>query len=242
MPKISPEVLAKLRAIDTPTICNLIELFDVRPRSMGYMDPRIKAVFPDLPPMVGFASTATHRSAGPPINYDPYSGLPAQIERFAELSGPPVVVFEDLDDPPVSATFGEVMCTSYQAFGAAGLITSGPGRDIKEVEAISFPLFTSGAVCAHGYTHIPNIGVPVHVGGIVVYPDDLLHGDLNGVTTIPHDIAAELADVAAEFYAAEAIKIEAGRNKRPFKEWLQAQKEGNALIGALRTRVSRKKG
>ena len=47
------------------------------------------------------------------------------MERFGELSGPPVVVFQDIDDPPVAATFGEVMCTTYQTFGAVALITSG---------------------------------------------------------------------------------------------------------------------
>ena len=42
-----------------------------------------------------------------------------------------MVVFQDLDDPPVSATFGEGMCSTYQAFGSVGLITSGGGRDIQ---------------------------------------------------------------------------------------------------------------
>jgi MFS family permease len=54
-PTISPEVIQKLRTFDTPTICNLVELFDVRPRNTGYMDARIGACFPDMPPAVGFA-------------------------------------------------------------------------------------------------------------------------------------------------------------------------------------------
>ena len=40
---VSPETLKKLGAFDTPTICNIIELFDVRPRNLGFMDARIKA-------------------------------------------------------------------------------------------------------------------------------------------------------------------------------------------------------
>ena len=242
MSEVSREVLEKLRKFDTPTICNLIELFNVRPRNLGYMDARIKAVYPDLPPMVGFAATATHRSAGPPVGYDPYQGLPLQLERFGELSGPPVVVFEDLDDPAAAASFGEVMCTSYKAFGAVGLITSGAGRDIDQVRVIDFPLFTNGALCAHGYTHIPDIHVPAHVGGIVVYPDDLLHGDLNGVTTIPLEIAAEVADIGDDYIAAEVIKIGVAQAENlSLKVWLEAQKEGNAQIASLRARVSRKR-
>src|SRR5207344_3344380 len=59
---VSKETLAKLTKFDTPTICNVIELFDIRPRNRGYMDGRIRAGFPELPPMVGFASTACFRS------------------------------------------------------------------------------------------------------------------------------------------------------------------------------------
>jgi len=96
---VSPIVLEKLRTFDTPTICNIIELFDVRPRDSGYMDGRIQAAFPEMPPVVGFAATATFRSAAPPRSLDGYGSLDEQIERFGELSGPPIVVFQDVDDP-----------------------------------------------------------------------------------------------------------------------------------------------
>src|SRR5439155_4021127 len=115
------------------------------------MDQRIQACYPKLPPMVGYAATATFRSAAPPRASNVYAGLAEQVASFAELPGPAVVVFQDLDDPVAAATFGEVMCTTYKAFGAAGLITSGTGRDLDQVEALAFPCFTSGTMCAHGY-------------------------------------------------------------------------------------------
>ncbi|GIX07677.1 MAG: hypothetical protein KatS3mg115_2080 [Candidatus Poribacteria bacterium] len=182
---LSQDHLERLRRYDTPTICNLIELFEVRPRTEGYMDARIRACFPELPPMVGFASTAAFRASMPPAGGEAYASIDDQIARFSELDGPAVVVFQDLDDPPVAATFGEVMCTTYRAFGAVGLITSGAGRDLEQVRALDFPVFTSGAICSHGYCHFLNVHLPVHVGGIVVRPNDLLHGDCNGVTTVP---------------------------------------------------------
>src|SRR5436305_542951 len=118
----SQAVLELLRRYDTPTVCNVIELFDLCSRTAGYMDRRIQACYPKLPPMVGYASTAYFRSAHSPRAGNVYSGLDAQVASFAELPGPAVVVFQDLDDPSASATFGEVMCTTYKAFGAAGLI------------------------------------------------------------------------------------------------------------------------
>src|SRR5437899_5806981 len=194
--------LELLRKFDTPTICNVVELYDLRPRTAGYMDKRIQACYPKLPPMVGYASTATFRSAAPPRAGDVYSGLAEQVASFAELPGPAVVVFQDLDDPVAAATFGEVMCTTYKSFGAVGLITSGAGRDLDQVEALGFPCFTSGTICAHGYCHIPSINVPVHVGGVTIHPGDLIHGDRNGVTTIPREVASEVAPACADLVEA----------------------------------------
>jgi regulator of RNase E activity RraA len=152
-----------LRQYDTPTICNVIELFDVRPRSAGYMDRRITCCFPEMPPMVGYAATATFRSAAPPRAGDAYSGLEDQVAAFSRIPGPPIVVFQDLDVPSAGATFGEIMCATYKAFGAVGLITSGTGRDLDQF-VHWIPGFTDGVACSHGYCHILSVHVPVHVG------------------------------------------------------------------------------
>ena len=134
---ISRETLQKLADIDTPTICNVIELYDIRPRDEGFMNGDIMPHFPSLPPMVGFAATAAFRSSAPPAGGGAYAGLEAQIEAFASLPRPAVVVFQDLDNPVVGATFGEIMCSTYQAFGSVGLITSGGGRDIDQIEPLN---------------------------------------------------------------------------------------------------------
>ena len=131
-------VLERLRQFDTPTICNVLELFDCRPRTAGYMDGRIQACYPKLPPMVGYACTATFRAGDPPRAGDVYAGLGKQVEAIAAMPGPAIVVFQDLDDPMTSATFGEVMCTTYKAFGCSGLITTGAGRDLDQVEVLDF--------------------------------------------------------------------------------------------------------
>ena len=99
------------------------------------------------------------------------------------------------------------MCTSYKSFGAKGLITSGAGRDFEQVKPLEFPVYCDGLICSHGYPQILDVHVPVHVGGIAIQPGDLIHGDANGVTTIPHDIAFEVAHLCEEFIAAEEILI-----------------------------------
>src|SRR5437588_682939 len=77
--------LELLRHYDTPTICNVVELFDLRPRTAGYLDGRVRACFPTMPPVVGYASTATFRSAAAPRAGNVYSGLAEQVAAFAEL-------------------------------------------------------------------------------------------------------------------------------------------------------------
>src|SRR5713226_4378129 len=203
VPQLSAADLALLRQYDTPTICNVIELFEIQPRTAGYMDSRIRACFPEMPPIVGYAATATIRGAFPKTQEPVYGSLDEQVARFSEIPGPPIVVFQDLDDPAVAATFGEIMCSTYQAFGAVGLITSGAARDLDQVRRLGFSAFSNGVICSHGYSHIVSIQIPVRVGGIAVQPGDLLHGDANGVTAVPHSIASEVAHVAAEYVAAE---------------------------------------
>ena len=237
-----PIDLTALAKFDTPTISNTIELFEVRPRTEGYMDGRIRACFPEMPPVVGYAATATMRCALPKREGDVYGSLDEQVARFAELPGPPVVVFQDLDDPPVAATFGEIMCTTYQAFGAAGLITSGAARDVDQVRRIGFPAFSNGVICSHGYSHIVDLHRTVRVGGLTIHPGDLLHADTNGVTTIPLEIADQIAAAAEEFVHAEAIVLDDLREGKPdVKRFSEARKGMMNALGALGKRVRGKK-
>jgi|NGEPerStandDraft_6_1074524.scaffolds.fasta_scaffold45580_2 4-hydroxy-4-methyl-2-oxoglutarate aldolase len=234
--------LVALAKFDTPTISNTIELFAVRPRTAGYMDGRVRACFPEMPPAVGYAATATMRCALPHQEGDVYGSLDQQVARFAELPGPPMVVFQDLDDPPVAATFGEIMCTTYRAFGAVGLVTSGGARDLDQVRRLGFPAFSNGVICSHGYSHIVDLHRPVRVGGLTIHPGDLVHADANGVATIPLEIAAEVAHAAVEFVAAEAILLDYLKTRTPephaFAEARRAMMDALAALSRRLRRVA----
>ncbi|MEX2306106.1 MAG: RraA family protein [Pirellulales bacterium] len=237
--QITAETLRKLAKYDTPTICNVIELFNIRPRDVGYMDARIRAAFPEMQPMVGFAATAAMRCASP-SNQSTYDVLEAQLKQFEGLAGPAVVVFQDLDDPPVGATFGEVMCSTYQAFGSVGIVTSGGGRDLAQVRALNFPVFSASTICSHAYTQIVDVGAPVRVGGLPVRTGDLLHGDCNGVSSIPLEIATEVADAADDFVAAEAHVLEYVKTsgEKTISELAARRRAMADAIATLRHRLS----
>lgn len=238
---VASATLEKLAKYDTPSICNVIELFDVRPRNQGYVGASIRCNFPELRPMVGFAATASFRADAPPAGGDAYGSLEAQLHQFGDLPGPPVVVFQDLDDPPVAAVFGEVMCSTYKAYGAVGLVTNGAGRDLDQVRAIRFPVFTGSTICSHAYCHILHLGLPVRIGGLMVNQADLLHGDANGVTDIPIGIADEVADVADEFLAAEEIMLDYVQTdgEKSIEKFSELRQEFQSVVSRLRKRVSR---
>lgn len=238
---INAKLLDRLVEFDTPTICNAIEMFAVRPRNAGYMDGRIRAAYPDLSPMVGLASTATFRASSSSGGMDAYLSLERQLAHIELLGAPTVVVYQDLDEPVVGATVGEVMCSLYQAFGATGLITSGGARDLAQVHALRFPLFMGATICSHAYCRTIDVGVPVQVGGLEVRPGDLLHGDGNGVTSIPLDIVDELPDVAREYVEAERPVIEYAQSpgQKNMAEMLERRRAMGGAIAALQRRVSR---
>ena len=205
------------------------------------MDHRVQSCFPDLPPMVGFASTLCFRSDAPPAGGDAYGSIQAQLELFEQLPGPAVVVFQDIDDPPVSAVFGEVMCSTYKAYGSVGLVTNGGGRDLEQVRALDYPAFTGSTICSHGYCHMLHLALPVRVGGLMVNQGDLLHGDGNGVTSIPPEIAAEVADIGDEFIAAEEIMLDYVKapGEKDREEFSRLREQFSEVVEQLKSRVAR---
>ena len=237
---VTQATLDKLAKFDTPTICNVIELFDIRPRNTGYMDHRVQCNFPELPPMVGYACTLQFRSDAPPVGGDASGSIGQQLEIFGELPGPAVVVFQDVDDPPVAAVFGEVMCSTYRAYGSVGLITNGGGRDLEQVRELKYPVFTGSTICSHGYCHMLHLGLPVRVGGLMVNQGELLHGDANGVTNIPGEIVSEVADISEDFVAAEAIMLDyvKGPGDKTVAEFNARREEFQAVVDKLKKRIT----
>ena len=239
---VSRETLEKLAQFDTPTICNVIELFDVRPRNTGFMDGRIRAGFPGAAADGRFRLHGRVPQRGPAGRAaTPTAASWTRSGSSRSLAGPAVMVFQDLDDPPVGATFGEVMCSVYKGFGSTGLITSGGGRDLLQVRALEYPVFTGSTICSHAYCHILHLGLPVRVGGLVVHQGDLLHGDANGVTGIPAEIAGEVADAAGEFCRSgeDRHRLRRGPGPKTIAGLAEARDQFTAALERLHRRVRR---
>ena len=189
---ISKETMAALAQIDTPSICNAIEGFNVRPKNEGFMLPEIKGVFRTLPPAVGYAVTgviSADRPEGRNVSREDWWDLIVSVPE------PRFIVLHDIDNPPLGAYWGEVQGNIHKALGAVGVATDGTVRDIDEVESLGFQFFAKEVSASHAYVHLVEIGIPVTVGGLTVNTGDLLHGDKHGVTNIPFEIAEQIPDM-----------------------------------------------
>lgn len=197
------EQLEELRQIDSPTISNAIEQLRVRPRLQGYAGWELRCAFPDLGSMVGYAVTCTADSTTASRVDD--RGLMRLWEAIEAAPKPAVVVIKDIGPERTrSCHMGEVMATTARALGAVGCVSDGGLRDVAEVRALGgFQYFCPGFVVSHGHPVICEVNVPVTVAGFDVRPGDLLHGDINGLLTIPHDIADQVAGEARKVREAE---------------------------------------
>src|SRR5690242_13914916 len=101
-PALSREQLDELRTLDTPTVCNALEVVAPERRGSGYTIRPLVCARPDLPPIVGYARTATIRAAHPSgrAATDDLALRLRYYRHVAEPPGPTVTVIEDLDDPP----------------------------------------------------------------------------------------------------------------------------------------------
>jgi regulator of RNase E activity RraA len=210
---IPADRLNALRQLDTCTVSNAIEVFDVRLRNEGFSNAAIRCMFEHLPPMLGYAVTAKVRSSSPPPVGHTYYDRTDWWNYIVTLPAPRVVVMQDVDSRPgMGSLLGAVHANILSALGCAGLVTNGAVRDLQEIEKIPFQVFAAHPAVSHAYVHIVDFGSPVEVGGLSIKTGDLVHGDRHGIQTIPIEIAARIPAVAARMIANEQKIIELCRS------------------------------
>lgn len=193
---IDAKLLDHLKAFDTPTICNALELVVPERRATGFTRQPFVCAFPSLAPIVGFARTATIRAATPPER--PAAELRAlRLDYYAYVAAaetPTIAVIEDLDPSPgFGAFWGEVNTAVHKGLGVLGCITNGSFRDLDMI-ATDFQLLGGSVAPSHAYVRVESFGQPVTVHGMAVAHDDLLHADRHGAVVIP---AAALTQLPA---------------------------------------------
>jgi regulator of RNase E activity RraA len=206
---LTPDEVAYLKRWDAPTVANAIETRSTRPRGEGFMSPRIRCIFPELGPLVGYAVTATIRASEPRKEGEAYVDRFEYYEHIQSLPAPRIMVIHDEDAPnPVGSFWGEVHGNLHQALGCAGVITDGGVRDLSPVRALRFHYFAAEVLVSHVHVHLVDFGKPVTVGGHTVRPGDLLFADEHGVIDIPHELAKAMGGMCHGVYQAERPAID----------------------------------
>jgi len=195
MPHIDLKNIGK---IDTCTVSNAIERLQARLRNEGQIPGSVThCMFPRLPPVIGYAVTASMRSADEPVAGRTYHENMAWWRFVKTVPAPRIMVVLDRDRSG-GALLGEMHALIAQALDCVAYVTNGGVRDLPAVEALGFQLFAGSVEVSHKYAHISEFGEPVELGGLTISPGDLLHGDRHGVHSIPLSIAAEIPAMVAK--------------------------------------------
>jgi 4-hydroxy-4-methyl-2-oxoglutarate aldolase len=181
-----------LKSIDTPTLANAVELTNRRPRHEGFTPLELRCLFPELGRMCGYAVTAQVETVNRTGSFD--------LDQFIELyklveaaPKPAVIVLQEIGGfGSYGAHCGEVMATFFTRLGAVGLVSDCGVRDLPEVRKLGFQYFARGSVASHAHFRIVRSNISVQILGMPVSPGDLLHGDENGLITVPQGLEDEL--------------------------------------------------
>ena len=214
MATIEEGLLDALRAIDTPTVCNALEVVAPKRRGFGYTVEPLVCTRPELGSMVGFARTAQIRAMHPSdlagaemrALQDAYYGYIDDGPR------PAIIVVQDLDGDSrgYGSFWGEVNSNIHNGLGCVGLVTDGSVRDLPDI-AEGFQMLAGRVGPSHAFVHPVGFGTPINVAGMRVRDGDLVHADQHGAVVIPADVASGVPDAAAKIARREAVIIKAAQ-------------------------------
>ncbi len=181
------DLIESLSHYSTPTICNAIEGLKSRLRNEGYtINANLTNHNPQPQSMVGYAITLKMRTSNPPMRGQSYVDREDWWEKVLSLPSPRIAVIKDIDTPPgIGSVVGIVHALIFKSLGCIGIVTNGAIRDVSLITKEKMHIYSSKLVPSHAYSHIVKVGAPVEIAGLTIKPGDLLHGDLNGIASVP---------------------------------------------------------
>jgi regulator of RNase E activity RraA len=188
--KMNISLLKKLQSVDTPTVCNAIEVAQGQRGFNQFTKGTMLISSSEDVAMVGYARTAQIAALAPPKeSASVIKQRRADYYRhMSEGPRPAIAVVEDIDYPhAIGAYWGEVNTTIHKAFGLGGALTNGVMRDLGDLPT-GFPVVAGSIGPSHGFVHVRSIGQPVTIFGMHVADGDLVHADRHGALVIPAEV------------------------------------------------------
>jgi len=230
--ELTASLVAELQTMDTPTVCNALELLVPQRRGYGFTVEPLVCIRPELRPMVGVARTATIRSAHPSdLSAEEALAFSDDYYRYIDDGPKPsVAVIQDIDaQRGYGSLWGEVNSAIHSGLGCAGLVTDGGIRDLPDI-APDFQMLAGRVIPSHAYVHVVDFARPVTVAGMRVRDGDLIHADQHGAVVIPLDVAGRVREAADQVIRKERVIIEAARQPGFNFEKLKAARDRQAEI------------
>jgi 4-hydroxy-4-methyl-2-oxoglutarate aldolase len=163
----------------------------------GLMRPYMRPIYP------------TARIAASAVTVSCQPGDNLMIHAAVEVCQPGDVLVVITTSESTDGMFGELLATSCQAHGIAGLVIDAGVRDVAEITTMNFPVW-SKAISAQGALKASpgSVNIDIVCAGALVRPGDVIVGDQDGVVVVKREAAAEVARLGAERLAKEQISRE----------------------------------
>ncbi|MEM9603519.1 MAG: RraA family protein [Pseudomonadota bacterium] len=206
-------LLDLLRRVDTPTVCNAIEVAEGKRGFDRFTRGTVLASAPTAGAVVGQARTAKIAAVAPPSEAPEVirARRMAYYRHMSEGPRPALAVVEDVDHPScIGAYWGEINTTVHKGFGLAGALTNGVMRDLGDMPD-GFPVIAGSIGPSHGFVHVREIDTPVTVFGLTVHPAEWVHADRHGAVVIPEPVLPALHDAILKMQATEQLVLEPAR-------------------------------
>lgn len=210
---MTPSLLKLMQSVDTPTVCNAIEVAQGKRGFNAFTRGTMLSSAPEEGAIVGYARTAKIAAINPPEEAPEIikERRMAYYQHMASGPRPAITVIEDLDFPDcIGAFWGEINTTVHQGFGIAGTLTNGVMRDLGDLPE-GFPVVAGSVGPSHGFVHVKEIGTPVNIFGMMVEDGDLVHADRHGALVVPQDVIPLLEDAINKLLSTERIVLDAAR-------------------------------
>lgn len=207
--------LLELQRWNTPTIYNGWEQITKRNHAKeGFNFEPVVDFMPLMGPMIGRAITVQIEPSNPKHRKENLNAWAEYRRYVASISGPKIVVIQDLDKPNFVGSFwGEVNANVHRALGCVGTITDGAIRDLDEMTNAGFKAIAQRLCVGHAHNYPINWGSEVVVFGRKISPGQLIHADKHGFLAIPEEDEHTLLQAARFMDSNECnFVIEAARS------------------------------